>query len=215
MAYPTRSQLVADSTLEALVSLTAAQQDILYLAAKFAVEEYTNQDFSDETAVVKKFDGSGGRRVYLPKRLEAITALSVQGSALAVGDVEIGPDRDVLTVKPDAGYRTYYERALMAIQDYPGLLFTAGTNTVTVTGNWGWATFPQAVRDAMRIDMEDSALGDSSALSQTLRAYWKLGLRDVSQGNLRAAIEGPGALSVRAQTLLQPYIWEGRTGEVV
>ena len=213
--YPSAGELVDDSDLTALTNLPFESQYALWLASKSAIEEYTGQTFEFEPDTLRAFDGTGDRSVYLPKRLEVITDLEVSYSSLGVADVDLHDDRNKLTVRSDAGIRNYYERAIVRIQDNPSLLFTSGVATVRVTGDWGWEEFPEAVREAMRLDMEDQALADTNALSESLRAYQKLGMRDVRQGNLTAAVTAVSGLSDRVRHLLDPYVWRGRVGAVL
>jgi hypothetical protein len=218
LMYPTYQELVADSTVEALTSLDAAAQESLFLASKAAVEEFCGQTFDYQPATTYTLDGAGGTTVYLPRRLEALTDLVVDGSSLSAEDVIIGlPDQDKLSVRSDIGaIGNYYTKTLRQIlSDTEPTLFTYGVESVTITGDWGWATFPPPVGIAIRKDMEDQALADSSALNESIRAYRKLGLRDISQGNLRAAVGGAPGLSDEVVRLLMPYVWIGNLGAVV
>lgn len=213
--YPSVGELVADSTLAELLALDFEQQEALWLSAKVAVEEYTGQTFDFEPATTKVFDGPGDRRVYLPKRLETLTTLEVAGSSLDAGDVAITPEGDALTVNSDAGIGNYYERTMSAVWGDGGLSFTRGDATVIVTGDWGWAEFPDPVRQAMRLDMEEQALADANALSPTVHAVRRLGLGGISQGGLRADLATPPAVSPRVAQLLTPYVWHGPGGRLV
>lgn len=213
--YPSTGELVDDSSVSALLDLPYESQYALWLSAVSSIEEYTGQTFDFEPAATKAFDGSGDRFVYLPKRLEALTDLQVSYSSLAAADVELNEDKTKLVVSSNAGIRNYYERAIVRVQDNPSLLFTAGTASVRVTGDWGWSVFPEPVREALRLDMEDQALADANALSDSLRAYQKLGMRDVRQGNLSATVTAVSGLSDRVRHLLDPYVWRGRVGAVI
>lgn len=213
--YPSVGELVADSTTEALTSLPYEHQEVLWLAAKLGVEEYTGQTFDFEEATAKTFNGRGGRTVYLPKRLEALTTLEVSGSGLDETQVVLSPEYDALHVSATAGFGNYYERALWSIQGEPALCFTYGIGTVTVTGDWGWETFPTAVRNAMRLDMEDQALADTNSLMDSIRAFQKMGIRDASQGGLNFNVRAAAGLSDRVRTLLDGYVFQGPVGVAV
>lgn len=210
--YPSPAEVVAESSLDALTALAYEDQEALWLSAKLAIEEFCAQTFTFEEATEKVFDGRGGRTVYLPKRLEVLDSLEVTGSGLDDTMVRISSNNDALHIRADAGLSNYYVRAMYEIQGSQPLCFTYGTDTITVTGDWGWSEFPQAVRDSLRLDMEDNALSDTNSLSQTLRAYRKLGLRDVSQGGLSASLGPPSTLSDRVMRLLDGYVWQGAVG---
>lgn len=216
MAYPSAADLVAESNVAALTGLTVDEQEAIYAASVAAVEEFTGQSFAADPGATRLINGQGGTRLYLPKRLETITALDVSGSALEVGDVEITEDGSALTVKPSAlSGGNYYVQAMRALDDNLPVRFTTGEVNVRVTGDWGWSVFPQPVRIALRKDMEDTALADSMALNESIRAYRKLGLRDISQGNLRAAVGGAPGLGDEVMRLLTPFIWIGNLGAVI
>lgn len=218
MAYPTSASLVAVSRVEALTTLTVPAQESLYAASKAAIEEFTGQSFDYLPATTFTLDGTGGKTVYLPRRLETLTGLIVQGSSLAKEDVVVAlPDRDKLSVRSDLGaIGNYYTRAMRELlNDNEPASFIYGIESVSVTGDWGWLTFPDPIAVALRKDMEDQALADSSALNESIRAYRKLGLRDISQGNLRAAVGGAPGLSDDVVRLLMPYVWIGNLGAVV
>lgn len=213
--YPSPAELVAESTLDALTSMPYEQQEVLYLAAKLAVEEYTGQVFDFEDNVTKVIDGRGGRTIYLPKRLESLTTLEISGSGLDQTQVVLSEAHDALHVSATAGFGNYYEQALWRIQGEPALEFTYGVGTVTITGDWGWADFPQAIRSAMRLDMEDQALADTNSLMETIRAFQKMGIRDASQGGLNFAVVASAGLSDRVRTLLDGYVFQGAIGVAV
>lgn len=213
--YPTTTELAGASSLDALTSLPLDEQATLRLAAIYAVEEYTGQPFTYETGVTRFVDGTGHRKIYLPVRLEALTTLTVEDSALSEDDVVVTEKGDALVVNPDAGISNYYVRAMMEVQGWPSMTFVSGVENVTINGDWGWATFPEAVATALRLDMEDMALADTHTLSETIRAFRGLGLRDVSQGNLRADVSAAPALSPRVIRLLDPFVWSGPVGATV
>jgi hypothetical protein len=212
LGYPTVTELVGDSSLVALTALPIESQETLYIGAKLAVEEYTGQIFDFQPGVEKVLDGSGRRTLYLPKRLETITAIDVTETGLTLSDVLLADEKDRVDIRADAGISNYYVRALMEVQGNPPMQFTYGVGTVRITGDWGWSAFPQAVRDAMRMDMEDQALSDTHALSETLRAYRKLGIREITQDKLEAGFGPAINLSDRVRALLDPYVWQGRVG---
>jgi len=210
--YPSPSELVAESVVEALTGLAYEYQEALWLAAKLAVEEYTGQQFTFEEDATKQVDGRGGRTLYLPKRLETLTTLEVSGSGLDQTQVYLSDTKDSLHVTASAGFGTYYERALWSVQGEPALCFTYGVGTVTINGDWGWEEFPLAIRNAMRYDMEDQALADTNSLMDTIRAYQKMGIRDASQGGLAFSVTAAAGLSDRVRTLLDGYVYQGAVG---
>lgn len=214
MAYPTTAELVAASTVDALTTLTAAQQEALRVSSIRAIEEYTGQSFDFQPGVARRLDGNGTLVVYLPVRLETLTTLAVSRSSLTASDVRLTERRDALYTDKSFVASNYYTQALNDMDGNLPNRFTAGVGTVEVTGDWGWPAVPPAVVDAIRIDMEDTALADSMALNETIRAYRKVGMGDVAQGDLRATITGIPALSDEVVGLLRGYVWEGQIGVV-
>jgi hypothetical protein len=214
--YPTCAELVGESLVAALTSLSVPQQEALYAQSILAIEEYCGQRFDFQPATTYILDGTGSDVLYLPKRLESMTALVVEGSTLAAGDVLLQEPFDRLVVKPNSSVSmNYYEQALRAFEHGLSNSFVHDSENVTVSGDWGWSVFPAPVRTAIRKDMEDTALADSNLLNQTIRAYRKFGMRDISQGNLRASFGFAPGLGDDVVNLLIPYVWIGQVGYVV
>lgn len=215
MAYPPLVDIVSASGVEALTTLTVSEAQVLYDSSRIAVEEFCGQSFDYEEGVTYQLDGNGEVALYLPKRLDHMTALVVTGAGLEIGDVTLSPERDRLTVRPVGLYQNYYTQALRELDDNLPLRFAYGVGNVAILGDWGWNVVPTPVFEAIRLDMEDTALADANALSQTLRAYRKLGIRDLSQGNLRATVGGSWGLSPEVMSLLRPYVWQGQIGVTI
>lgn len=214
--YPTADELVAESQNVHLTALDAERQQELYDGAVLAVEEYCGQRFDFEEAAEKILSGPGTTVIYLPKRLETLTFLDVFGNGLVYTDVVVSDEKDRITVKKvSEGAWGYYEQALYELDGSPPRKFTYGTDTVAITGDWGWSEFPAPVRTALRRDMEDTASADANLLSDTVAQFRRIGLRDVAQGNLRASITGASGLSPMVTRLLQPFVWPGPIGIVV
>jgi hypothetical protein len=212
MPYPSAADLVADSTIMELTTLPADQQETLRQAAIVAIEEFTGQSFETWTGTLT-VDGTGDTVLYLPRRLETLTAIAANGSGLVLSDVVLSPQGDRLHVNEEALVGNYYTRALRAISPSEYMAFPYGHGRVSVTGTWGWSTTPSNVVRAILKDMEDTALADASALNNTIRAYRKLGLADISQGDLNASFGFASyALSDEVIGLLRPYIWTSRVG---
>lgn len=216
--YPTTEELVSESTVTALTSLTEVEQDALRASSITAIEEFCNQSFSYEPNATYRCDGNGTGVLYLPRRAISITAITVPDSAVVLSDVLLNSDGDRLFVSngiTDPLAHGYYSAALRSFDDvqWP-MKFTFGSGNIIITGNWGWASVPNYVKIAIRKDMEDTALADANGLSQTARAFRKLGLRDVSQGNLRASVTGAWGLSPDVMALLDRYVWMGPLGAV-
>lgn len=209
--YPTTEELVSLSSVTELTGLTADQQDVLRDSTIAAVEEYCGQGFgytTDETVVV---DGQGANVLHLPKRLIALDTLLVNNYGMTVSSVVISERRDRLHFADWLGMN-YYEQA---IREMTHFRFPIGFGNVAITGSWGWEEFPEAVRAAIVFDMEDQARADANALSASVAAFRKLGIRSIDQGNLRADIEGSPGLSPRVQATLRPYVWHGTLGAVL
>jgi hypothetical protein len=211
VAYPTAAELVDESEVTALQDLTTEAAEDLWRAAIRAVEGFCGQSFEsvDETRLLS---GTGSDVLYLPRRLESLTTLEVLGTSLDLTSVTMSDARDRLVVTP-ASFGNY---AVRAMRDYDDpRLFPYGNDNVTITGTWGWTAPPDEVRLALRLDLEDNALADSHALSETIRAARKLGLTEISQGNLRASLSSSYGLSERVQTLLADHVWYGGVGSLV
>jgi hypothetical protein len=214
--YPTCAELVAESTVAALTDLSTTQQEELYEQTLNSIHEFCGQTFDFKPGATYTINGSGSDVLYLPKRLEAITGLVVEGSGLSLGDVLLDDPFDRLVVRPNAsGGWNYYEQVMAEFGGNLPFKFTFDDENVTITGDWGWSTFPGPVRTAIRKDMEDTALADGNLLNQTIRAYRKFGMRDISQGNLRASFGFAPGLGDEVINLLTPYVWQGNIGHVL
>jgi len=214
--YPTAAELVAESTIPALTSLSSAQQQELFAQSLAAVEEFCGQKFDYLPNTTMSLDGTGSDVLYLPKRLETLTDLNIEGSALSIGDVLLEEPFDRLVVRAHpSGQRNYYEQALADFEGNLPYSFTYDEENIVLTGDWGWSQVPGPVRTAIRKDMEDTALADTNLLNQTIRAYRKFGMRDISQGNLRASFAFAPGLGDDVINMLQPYIWIGQVGTVI
>lgn len=213
MAYPTRAAVVAQSSVDELTGLNAAQQDGIYAASIAAIEAFCRQTFGAAVAETRRLDGSGSDVLFLKQRLESVSAIAIEGSSLSVSDVLIGDAGDRLELTLPTG--NYYTRAL-ADGDEPRF-FRSGRRNVYVTGVWGWSDSPASVDQALRFDMEDTARADVNSLTSTILSFRKLGVKSIRQGALSADLhETAATLSDRAQALLDPdYVWLGRVGVVV
>lgn len=212
MAYPTRAALVAASSVAELTGLEAPEQDSLWAAAISAVEEFCGQTFGNEDRT-EIIDGRGASVIYLPARLSRLDSLRVNGQDFATASVVISSERDRLHFNTEYALG-YYEQA---IADASGDKFPVGFGNIEINGLWGWADdeFPAAVGTALRYDMEDTALADQNSLSATVQAFRKLGLRNISQGNLQAQITSAPGLTDRVTRILRPYVWNGQIGALV
>lgn len=212
MGYASRADLVAASDVPALTGATASEQDGWYAQAKRAVEGFCAQRF-DLTTKTVTLDGNGALRLPLEERLAILTTLKVNDVAIAAADVALTPRRDAIKmVRPRGG--NWVERAL---REWSGeaVGFSYGFANVEIAGDWGWTdaemppTADSAVGVAMRLDMEDLALAASHGLAATVRAQARLGIDNVAEGPLAAEINYHDVpLSVEAQSVLEPYIWQ-------
>lgn len=207
MAYPTAEELIAQTTVDELTQLTGDQQDGLLTTAIVAIEDYCSQSFTpvDEARVL---DGTRKRKLYLPRRLDVLTSVSSGGAVLS--GVTLSADHDYIELSQMAG-TGYYEQAFAEVS---GERFYGFDGKLTITGTWGWTEVPDAVKTALRMDMEEQALADANELSPTISAYRKLGVRALSQGNLRVTIGDEVILSPRVQRQLTRYVWSA-PGELV
>lgn len=205
--YPTTAELVALSVDTSLTNLSSDEQDALRESAIAAIEEFANQRFESRVETVT-IDGYGSDVLYLPQRLETLTGLSIEGTAWPVDSVVLNSQNDRLSKSRESGIG-YYEQAMAEVS---GERFPLGFGNVALTGTWGWTVIPEAVEWALVWDMEDTAIAEANALSGTIRAYRKLGVRTIDQGNLRADVTGTPTVSDRVARLLRPYVWQGAVG---
>jgi hypothetical protein len=215
--YPSTGSLLSDSSEDALLDLDGSDQDRLRIAAINAVEEYTGQRFVPEP-LTRTLDGSGSGVLRLDRRLAELDTLVVERSGLTESDVLLSEDKTRLHIRAELGALNYYEKVMIDFADSRPL-FTYGVGTVEIAGTWGWASdeFPEAVGEAIRVDMEDKALASSHQLHNNIRAYEALGLREIQQGELRLRRDPvqQATLSERAQGLLLGLIWQPGGGVMV
>jgi hypothetical protein len=148
------------------LSLTASQAPATALTAAIArmsarFDTLCNDQFEGGTGTFD-FDGSGHRKLVLPKRLTAITTLSIRDDAGAYtaqstsnvyqlhpslyssgskrrGDfdwVEVLPDGEGLTGLPSGASPWYWPRGLQSVR---------------IDGTWGWTTPPADVKYAIAL----------------------------------------------------------------
>lgn len=209
--YPGTGELVAQSSVAELTGLTDPEQDALRDVAIESIEQFCGQRFEmyEGELVV---DGSGARELFAPQRIVELTAIIVKGTSLDLTDIVVSPEGDRIHF---AAWNTSYAVAAMRETAYDSRTFRAGTGMVVLTGIFGWPAVPAAVAQAIRIEMEEQALADANPLSGTVATFRRLGLRNISQGNLRANIGNPAEVSPRAARLLAKYVWTGAGGQLV
>ena len=108
--YPTLDDLLAASggpAGDALDALKGAQQAALRAEAIAAVEAYANQSFPAEGTegdpLTLTLDGTGNRTLYLPRRLEQLVALQIDGNAPDLADVTLSAKGDRLSLAGTPG----------------------------------------------------------------------------------------------------------------
>lgn len=217
MAYPTKEELVAQSSGDArgaLDALDGPQLTAVYNIAIRDVERYCKQSFSGTATKTFYVDGEGGPRVELPARLVELDELYVEGTPLDVTDVAIGGEGAFLDVHGEA-VGNYYVQALRELSGNTNRSFPAGTKNVRVIGTFGWDEPPADVVDAIRMTMEDIALAEENELAATIRAYTRLGIASVRQGPLSVEIGAPAPVSARVADMLADYVWETSVGALI
>ena len=222
--YPTTKELVDASSNAELKALAEVEQEALRAEAILAIEGHCRQSFAAESGsgsgsgdefATLSIDGTGSRTLYLPRRLASLHVLTVAGASIGAGDVELNAEHDRLSITDEGSATNWLLQAAAEFSQRPQALFTAGAGTVSVTGVWGWADdeYPEAITTALRFDMEDRALANAHALSDTVRSARALGLTGVNQGGLSIELgNGEPAVSTRVRRLLKDYRWSGGVG---
>jgi hypothetical protein len=206
MPYPTAAEIVGQSAVPELTSLSAGQLEGLRAASISAVEGFTGQKFEPWTGTLT-VPASGGRELFLPRRIEEVTAV-VLGSAH--GDLtNFALSADGSSLMWTARSTHYAVRAMLLDDPWADArTFRTDVGHVSITGRWGWSQPPAEVMQALRIDMEEQAQADASGLAGSIAAYRRMGVTEVAQGNLRVGL-GPLShpLSLRAQSMLAHLVW--------
>jgi hypothetical protein len=207
--YPTATELAEDS--EILAGVTGPKLEALRRLAIRKVERFTGQTFEPSTEDVV-MDGTGGPSIYPPKRVEVLAGILVKGTDMDLTDVSLldGGKRIVLAPM-NLGY------AVQAMREhaYDTRTFRSGEGTIVLSGTFGWTTPPPELADALTGEMENEHLAKGSALAPTVAAYRRLGLTDISQGNLRATIGDPSLVRAETALLLADLVWLGPGGYLV
>lgn len=214
VGYPSAEDFVAMSSVDDLTNLTLEQADGLRSSSIAAIEDYCGQTFGGTEVATKLVRAAGSSLLYLPARLESVDAIAVEGVSQTLSDVVLADEHDRLHLPAVVG-GNYYERTLRELAGEPSPRSWHGE--VAVTGTWGWPTVPENIITAIRFDMEEQAVAEKNGLAPTIMAMRKLGVRDVSQGNLRMTIGDEVVLSGRVVRLLNApgLLWQGIPGALV
>lgn len=177
-----------------------------------AVEQFCRQRF-DSTGDVetRTFDGNGTTTVYLDQRLFRLDGAKMGGNALEVATLGLDSTKTRLGFGSVEG-STWAMRAVaeMEFGERPRS-FDPGTDNIAVSGIWGWTEAEwaasggelQAVRDALKLTVQDLRRADDDALSETIKAARFAGISHVSQGGLSVDLSGSELnLSRRVKLLL-------------
>lgn len=179
-------------------------------AVRTFVESYTRQSFGYEVTTVS-VTGSGEKKLALPKRLISIESITsaVPGFFTLSNDgwSLIWRGNNYLTIKempPDEFVdNTVYVSGVIYVPDSYWTKFRRGER-YDITGEWGYYTVPDDVREAAKILAADLASGDSlyrdRYLDQMKSGDWMLMFN-------KGAFRGTG--NVRADHLLESYRREG------
>lgn len=223
MGYPSRAELVTASSSDDLTSLTPEQQDALRLGAINSIESYCRQTFEAEGTeaepITKLVDGSGIETVYLPKRLAALTGLTIDGAVQSIVDgAVILPESGAHLQLGSIAGSSWLTRVRRRPGD-PGPVFERGRGNVAVTGVWGWtdeewaAGLLEPIKTAIRLDMEDQASADANKLASTIRSMETLGIQQLGQGNLSLGRGNAASVSVRVRRAIPSRLrWRGALG---
>ena len=212
--YPDTVTLTSASSVEELLALDSDQQDALRVAAITAVEEFCGQSFENFSGVIE-VEVDNGAEVWLPRRVRSLNAITPDGAdPLDLDALAVTHNGQRLLWRTNYVGVGYYEQALYEVSggDYPKQ-FREGL--IAVDADWGWEFVPEPIVRALQWDMEETALADANALSSTVHVFRKLGLENVSQGNLRADLGAVASLSPRVRRLLEPYVFLGPGGRLV
>ena len=212
--YPTRAELIVGSNVDELLNLSNEQQEALRVESIAAVERYTGQTFEAYEGI-QTIDGTGGRELYLPRRLESIVGISVKGTDLELTEVVLSEKGDRLHIASTG--LGYYEQALSAVQGrtWDSRTFRVGAGSIVIDGVWGWTVCPPIVEQAIRLEMEAQATADNNRLSGVVGGARRMGLTNVVQGNLRLSLGDPSEVTPRTARLLSSLVWHGAAGYLV
>lgn len=206
------------SILNPLDPVTSPTDNDQVKAVESAVRHIINvscgQSFGKQLSVSKSVTGEGRPSLALPMRL--INLISIDGNIEWPMQVNVLGDgwfiqfknRGIPTIRSDfEGFhydpsnQAYSSDApIYAPRAYRHYHFLTNRN-YTVTGDWGWLSVPNAVREAAKLLINDYACGDAMYRDRFLNAIqaadWQL---EFNPGAFR------GTGNVRADQLLEPYV---------
>jgi hypothetical protein len=133
------------------------------------VDRWTEDHFEPENALEVIMDGNiDGPRLYLPKRVRAVTTVkTVDGDGAET--TETATNYRIHSSLNAAGTDFHAENTLDWLEVTPGQILSTGgswpigPNAVKITGNWSWAAVPDRIKRAVAILVYDRfrAKGDS------------------------------------------------------
>jgi hypothetical protein len=225
MPYPTADELIAGITgraAEILAGYTAEQKDALRDSAIDAIERYTRQSFLLDVAVERILDGTGTQELWLPARLEELTAIAIAPTGIAIDlpTVTLNENRSRLSFRgySSAGWAMKAQAQAWGVPA-EGRTWPATNDSVHIIGDWGWPEIPTAVITALRMDIEDAALADDDSLTAMVQALQAQGVKSMRQRNLALELRGGAVgdetvVSPRVQRQLAGYVWDHIEGAV-
>lgn len=119
------------------------------------IEDYTGRRFTPETAVTYTFDASAGRVLRVPRGIRSITSIGVASSSQpgTGGTYTTGTLADYLLRPLAVDLPSGWPATEVHLSPLAGTVrwFVEGYNTVTITGNFGFAAVPRSI-EAVAID---------------------------------------------------------------
>lgn len=156
-------------SFSALAEVDACGDTIQYLRrAQRLVKAHCRQDFwSSELATQKLIDGNAKNVILLPKRCYAITAVTLDTSSI-FSYVKLAYGNNFSQLRYDE--QSNYDGVSMedVLEELSGKFFAKGVENIAITGNWGWASCPDDIEDAVYLVAEKLLLKDTGSHQKSI-----------------------------------------------
>jgi hypothetical protein len=185
MAYLTAADFHPDTLNEACQGYALGDVDAAKITSAIArlsqrLDDYTNDHFESEAALVLEIDGTGSPRLYLPKRCTAVTSVKLRDETGTLGSAQAATAYRLRSSLYATGSKRLDTRQLDWLDLVPysgglvsvpsgtdGYCWPAGPQTVQVTGTFGWTTCPSDIKVALAQMVWDHFTAQGGALGRT------------------------------------------------